>query len=286
MAPQLILAGCATESAAARTPRRLEKSFTGVHTGRRQSGPACHGLCLRLGGHVICTGAQRQGDRDVWHSGPFAGMGAAAYRLLGGVALDPMLSPATALTPAEFWRRWNRPAQQFLETYAFRPAGGLHHPVARRGLRSSSRAPRLARPHIPRPNLRSTAVPVRPPKPSTTSSPSGSFTSQVLVFSWRKEKRYSMVIEIDSTIVRCRIIVRGRIGRGSTFSWRRFCDGGSGPFSLGRLHHVREHVGSNSSSGWSWAFGVLGFVGGLDADSGYPGPAVLRGPARRSRRLV
>jgi MBOAT, membrane-bound O-acyltransferase family len=59
----------------------------------------------------------------------FARMGAAAYRLAGGAALDPMLSPAGAPTPAEFWRRWNRPAQQFLETYAFRPAGGMHHPV-------------------------------------------------------------------------------------------------------------------------------------------------------------
>jgi hypothetical protein len=58
-----------------------------------------------------------------------ATMGAAAYRLSGGAALDPMLFPAGAPTPAEFWRRWNRPAQQFLETYAFRPAGGLHHPV-------------------------------------------------------------------------------------------------------------------------------------------------------------
>jgi hypothetical protein len=54
----------------------------------------------------------------------FARMGAAAYRLSGGAALDPMLAPAGASTPAEFWRRWNRPAQQFLETYAFRPAGG------------------------------------------------------------------------------------------------------------------------------------------------------------------
>jgi MBOAT, membrane-bound O-acyltransferase family len=59
----------------------------------------------------------------------FARMAAAAYRLSGGAALDPMLAPAGASTPAEFWRRWNRPAQQFLETYAFRPAGGLHHPV-------------------------------------------------------------------------------------------------------------------------------------------------------------
>jgi hypothetical protein len=59
----------------------------------------------------------------------FAQTGAVAYRLSGGAALDPMHSPAGAPTPAEFWRRWNRPAQQLLETYAFRPAGGLHHPV-------------------------------------------------------------------------------------------------------------------------------------------------------------
>jgi MBOAT, membrane-bound O-acyltransferase family len=59
----------------------------------------------------------------------FAQLGAVAYRLSGGAALDPMLSPAGAPTPAEFWRRWNRPAQQLLETYAFRPAGGLHRPV-------------------------------------------------------------------------------------------------------------------------------------------------------------
>ncbi len=56
-------------------------------------------------------------------------LGAIAYRLLGGVALDFMASPAAAPTPAEFWRRWNRPAQQFLQEYAFRPSGGLHHPI-------------------------------------------------------------------------------------------------------------------------------------------------------------
>ena len=50
---------------------------------------------------------------------------AAAYRLLGGTALDPMGNPITASTPAEFWRGWNRPAQQFLNEYAFRPAGGF-----------------------------------------------------------------------------------------------------------------------------------------------------------------
>lgn len=59
----------------------------------------------------------------------FAQLGAAAFRLAGEPALDPMRNPASASTPAEFWRRWNRPAQQFLEKYAFRPAGGPRHPV-------------------------------------------------------------------------------------------------------------------------------------------------------------
>jgi len=54
---------------------------------------------------------------------------AVVYRLLGGIALDPMANPIFAPTPAEFWRRWNRPAQQFLEEYAFKPAGGLRRPV-------------------------------------------------------------------------------------------------------------------------------------------------------------
>ena len=54
---------------------------------------------------------------------------AAAYRLLGGTALDPMGNPITARTPAEFWRRWNRPAQQFLHEYAFKPAGGFRRAV-------------------------------------------------------------------------------------------------------------------------------------------------------------
>jgi D-alanyl-lipoteichoic acid acyltransferase DltB (MBOAT superfamily) len=40
-----------------------------------------------------------------------------------------MASPAGAATPAEFWRRWNRPAQQFFQEYAFRPAGGTHRPI-------------------------------------------------------------------------------------------------------------------------------------------------------------
>ena len=54
---------------------------------------------------------------------------AAAYRLLGGSALDPMSNPIAARTPAEFWRRWNRPAQQFFNEYAFMPAGGFRRTV-------------------------------------------------------------------------------------------------------------------------------------------------------------
>jgi hypothetical protein len=54
---------------------------------------------------------------------------ARVYRLLGGAALDPMSNPIAAATPAEFWRRWNRPAQQFLMHYVFTPAGGVRRAV-------------------------------------------------------------------------------------------------------------------------------------------------------------
>ena len=51
--------------------------------------------------------------------------GAIVYRLLGGVAIDPMNNPMIALTPADFWRRWNRPVYQFFQEYIFNPAGGV-----------------------------------------------------------------------------------------------------------------------------------------------------------------
>lgn len=54
---------------------------------------------------------------------------AAAYRLLGGVALDFMDNPLVAPTPADFWRRWNVPAQQFPNEYTFQPAGGPRRAV-------------------------------------------------------------------------------------------------------------------------------------------------------------
>jgi hypothetical protein len=58
---------------------------------------------------------------------PAMNAAAAACRLAGIRALVPMMNPAGAVTPGQFWRRWNRPAQQFLEEHAFKPAGGPRH---------------------------------------------------------------------------------------------------------------------------------------------------------------
>ena len=58
-----------------------------------------------------------------------ANASARAWRLLGGRSLEPMHNPALARTPADFWRRWNRPAQQFFQEYAFDASDGFHHPV-------------------------------------------------------------------------------------------------------------------------------------------------------------
>ena len=55
---------------------------------------------------------------------------AAAWRSCGGCALTPMRHPLAATTPADFWRRWNRPTQQFLHEYIYRPLGGRRAPVA------------------------------------------------------------------------------------------------------------------------------------------------------------
>jgi MBOAT, membrane-bound O-acyltransferase family len=54
---------------------------------------------------------------------------AAGWRLLGGTALDPFGHPAAAATPAEFWRRWNRPTAQWFQQHVFYPAGGVAHPI-------------------------------------------------------------------------------------------------------------------------------------------------------------
>ena len=54
---------------------------------------------------------------------------AALYRRLAGPAMDPFDNPFLARTPAEFWRRWNRPFRNFFDEYVFRPAGGARRPV-------------------------------------------------------------------------------------------------------------------------------------------------------------
>ena len=60
---------------------------------------------------------------------PLSTAGASAARLLGVPALDPMDRPYAARTPAEFWRRYNRPAGRFFDLDVFRPAGGLRAPA-------------------------------------------------------------------------------------------------------------------------------------------------------------
>jgi MBOAT, membrane-bound O-acyltransferase family len=53
----------------------------------------------------------------------------ALWRLAGGKARDFMDHPYLARTPADFWRRYNRPAQQFFYEDVFKPAGGLRSPL-------------------------------------------------------------------------------------------------------------------------------------------------------------
>src|SRR5262249_53115648 len=55
--------------------------------------------------------------------------GAALWRLSGGLARDYMENPFAARTPADFWRRYNRPMQQFFWEDVFKPAGGLRAPL-------------------------------------------------------------------------------------------------------------------------------------------------------------
>lgn len=56
-------------------------------------------------------------------------MFAALHRRLVGPAMDPIDNPFMARTPAEFWRRWNRPFRDFFDEYVFRPSGGARRPV-------------------------------------------------------------------------------------------------------------------------------------------------------------
>jgi hypothetical protein len=60
---------------------------------------------------------------------PLSAIQAAAWRLGGGRGRDFMDNPFAARTPADFWRRYNRPVHQFLEEDLFVPAGGRRHRV-------------------------------------------------------------------------------------------------------------------------------------------------------------
>jgi hypothetical protein len=51
-------------------------------------------------------------------------IGASVLRLLGIPAADFSGWFAVAATPADFWRRWNKPAGRFLYQYVFVPVGG------------------------------------------------------------------------------------------------------------------------------------------------------------------
>jgi hypothetical protein len=53
----------------------------------------------------------------------------AAWRLAGHPALEMMIHPYLSRTPAEFWRRYNLPAQQFFYERVFKPSGGRRHPI-------------------------------------------------------------------------------------------------------------------------------------------------------------
>jgi len=53
----------------------------------------------------------------------------AIWRLLGAPALDFMDNPFASRTPADFWRRYNRPVQQFFYEDVFKPVGGFRAPV-------------------------------------------------------------------------------------------------------------------------------------------------------------
>jgi hypothetical protein len=53
----------------------------------------------------------------------------AAWSLLGGRGRDFMDNPFAARTPADFWRRYNRPVHQFLQEDVFLPAGGRRAPL-------------------------------------------------------------------------------------------------------------------------------------------------------------
>jgi hypothetical protein len=60
---------------------------------------------------------------------PGSALAGSLWRLAGGRGLDFMAAPLLAPTPAEFWRRYNRPAQQFFYEDVFKRAGAFRSPV-------------------------------------------------------------------------------------------------------------------------------------------------------------
>ena len=60
---------------------------------------------------------------------PASALGATLWRMAGGRARDFMDGPMLAATPAEFWRRYNRPAQQFFYEDIFKQAGAYKSPL-------------------------------------------------------------------------------------------------------------------------------------------------------------
>jgi hypothetical protein len=60
---------------------------------------------------------------------PLANMASAVWRLAGGRGLNFMDNPFAARTPADFWRRYNRPVHEFLQHDVFVPAGGHRRPA-------------------------------------------------------------------------------------------------------------------------------------------------------------
>jgi hypothetical protein len=56
-------------------------------------------------------------------------VGTSGCRLAGGRARDVMDHPYRSRTPADFWRRYNRPTAQFFHEDCFRALDGRRHPV-------------------------------------------------------------------------------------------------------------------------------------------------------------
>ncbi len=53
---------------------------------------------------------------------------ASLVRLTGGAGLDIMRNPAAAYSPADFWRRYNRPLNHFFSENVYRLLGGIEKP--------------------------------------------------------------------------------------------------------------------------------------------------------------